>query len=141
MVAPVSAGKSTLFNSLCGYPILPVASKTTSSVPTYITRINEQSRESVTVYGIKKEVSKEDGFTSTRFVKDADTKRTFSAKDISKEMFNELFEYMYYVTHGVCLKDNEYEYMTTVENVAYFMEDTDKADILFNGLDAEKWTI
>ena len=141
VVAPVSAGKSTLFNSLCGYPILPVASKTTSSVPTYITRINEQSRESVTVYGIKKEVSKEDGFTSTRFVKDADTKRTFSAKDISKEMFNELFEYMYFVTHGVCLKDNEYEYMTTVENVAYFMEDTDKADILFNGLDAEKWTI
>ena len=25
VVAPVSAGKSTLFNSLCGYPILPVA--------------------------------------------------------------------------------------------------------------------
>ena len=141
VVAPVSAGKSTLFNALCGYPILPVASKTTSAVPTYITRINEQSRESVTVYRIKKEVSKEDGFTSTRFVKDVDTKRTFSAKDISRDMFNELFDYMYEVTHGVRLKDNEYEYMTTVENVAYFMKDTDKADILFNGLDAEKWTI
>lgn len=141
VVAPVSAGKSTLFNALCGYPILPVASKTTSSVPTYINRINEQSRESVTVYGIKKEASKGDGFTSTRFVKDADTKRTFFAKDISKEMFNELFEYMYFVTHGVCLKDNEYEYMTTVENVAYFMKDTDTADILFNGSDAQKWTI
>lgn len=141
VVAPVSAGKSTLFNALCGYPILPVASKTTSSVPTYITRINEQSRECVTVYGIKKEVSQEDGFTSTRFVKDVDTKRTLSAKDISKDMFNELFEYMYFVTHGVNLKDNEYEYMTTIENVAYFMKDTDKADILFNGLDAHKWTI
>ena len=33
VVAPVSAGKSTLFNAICGYPILPVASKTTSSVP------------------------------------------------------------------------------------------------------------
>lgn len=143
VVAPVSAGKSTLFNALCGYPILPVASKTTSSVPTYITRINEQSRESITVYRIKKEVSQEDedGFTSTLFVKDTDTKRTFSAKDISKDMFNELFEYMYLVTHGVSLKDNEYEYMTTVENVAYFMKNTDKADILFNGLDAQKWTI
>ena len=141
VVAPVSAGKSTLFNAICGYPILPVASKTTSSVPTYITRINEQSRESVTVYGIKKEVSREDGFTSTRFVKDVDTKRTFSAKDISKDMFSELFEYMYYVTHGVSIRDNEYEYMTTVENVAYFMKDPDKADILFNGLDAQKWTI
>lgn len=141
VVAPVSAGKSTLFNALCGYPILPVASKTTSSVPTYITRINERSRECVTVYGIKKEVSQKDGFTSTRFVKDVDTKRTFSAKEISKDMFNELFEYMYFVTHGVSLKNGEYEYMTTVENVAYFMKDTDKADILFNGLDAQKWTI
>ncbi|MCM1569138.1 MAG: dynamin family protein [Roseburia sp.] len=141
VVAPVSAGKSTLFNSLCGYPILPVASKTTSSVPTYITRISEQSRESVTVYGIKKEVSQEDGFTSTRFIKDVHTRRTFSAKDISKDMFNELFEYMYFVTHGVSIKDNEYEYMTTVENVAYFMKDPNKADILFNGLDAQKWTI
>lgn len=141
VVAPVSAGKSTLFNAICGYPILPVASKTTSSVPTYITRISEQSCESVTVYGIKKEVTQKDGFTSTRFVKDVDTKRTFSAKDISKDMFSELFEYMYFVTHGVQIKDNEYEYKTTLENVAYFMENTDKADILFNGLDAEKWTI
>lgn len=141
VVAPVSAGKSTLFNALCGYPILPVASKTTSCVPTYITRVSEQSRESVTVYGIKKEVSQVDGFTSTRFVKDVNTKRTFSAKEISKDMFNELFEYMYFVTHGVSLNTNEYEYMTTVENVAYFMKDTDKADILFNGLDAQKWTI
>ena len=48
---------------------------------------------------------------------------------------------MYFVTHGVSIKDNEYEYMTTVENVAYFMKNTDKADILFNGLDAQKWTI
>lgn len=141
VVAPVSAGKSTLFNALCGYPILPVASKTTSSVPTYITRVNEQSRESVTVYGIKKEVREKDGFTSTRFVKDAETKRTFFAKDISKEMFNDLFDYMYFVTHGVCLKDNAYEYMTTIENVVYFMKETNKADILFNGEDAEKWTI
>lgn len=141
VVAPVSAGKSTLFNALCGYPILPVASKTTSSVPTYITRVNEQAHESITVYGIKKEVSQTDGFTTTRFVKDEDTKRPFSAKDISRDMFSELFEYMYLVTHGVSLKDNEYEYMTTVENVAYFMKDTDKADILFNGNDLEKWTI
>ena len=141
VVAPVSAGKSTLFNAICGYPILPVASKTTSSVPTYITRISEQSCESVTVYGIKKEVTKKDGFTSTRFVKDVATERTFSAKKISKDMFNELFEYMYFVTHGVRIKDNEYEYKTSLENVAYFMKDTDKADILFNGLDAQKWTI
>lgn len=34
VTAPVSAGKSTLFNALCGYPILPVASKTTSAAPT-----------------------------------------------------------------------------------------------------------
>ena len=141
VVAPVSAGKSTLFNALCGYPILPVASKTTSSVPTYITRVNEQSRESVTVYGIKKVVDYKDGFASTRFVRDANTKRTFAAKEISKDMFNELFEYMYFVTHGVSLKDNEYEYKTTVENIAYFMKDASKADILFNGLDAQKWTI
>lgn len=144
VVAPVSAGKSTLFNALCGYPILPVASKTTSAVPTYITRINERSNESVTVYGIKKEVIEENGFTSTQFVKDVDTKQTFSAKDISKDMFNELFDYMYLVTHGVSLNDNEdnkYEYKTTIENVAYFMNNTDKADILFNGLDADKWTI
>ena len=144
VVAPVSAGKSTLFNALCGYPILPVASKTTSAVPTYITRINERSNESVTVYGIKKEVIEENGFTSTRFVKDVDTKQTFSAKDISKDMFNELFDYMYFVTHGVSLNDNEdnkYECKTTIENVAYFMNNTDKADILFNGSDAKKWTI
>lgn len=141
VVAPVSAGKSTLFNALCGYPILPVASKTASSVPTYITRINEQSRESVTVYEIKKEVVRENDFTSTRFVRDLDTRRTFSAKDISKGMFNELFEYMYFVTHGVNLRENEYEYMTTVENIGYFMKNTDKADILFNGLDSQKWTI
>lgn len=141
VVASVSAGKSSLFNSICGYPILPVASKTTSSVPTYITRINDQSQECVTVYGIKKEVDEEDGFTSTRFVKDITTKRTFGAKDISKEMFDELFEYMYFVTHGVKLDDDKYEYMTTIENVAYFMKSVEKTDILFNGLDAQKWTI
>ena len=141
VVAPVSAGKSTLLNALCGYPILPVASKTTSSVPTYINRINEQSRESVTVYKIKKAVSEKDGVTSTKFVKDPDTERTFLANDISKDMFKELFEYMYLVTHGESLNDNEYEYKTTVENVAYFMKDAKKADILFSGMDAEKRTI
>lgn len=141
VVAPVSAGKSTLFNALCGYPILPVASKTTSAVPTYITRINDQSRESVTVYRMKKEVNQNDGFSSTHFVKDIDTKRTIYANDISKDMFNKLFDYMYFVTHGEKLKDNEYEYKTTVENVAYFMKDTETADILFNGADADKWGI
>ena len=143
VVATVSAGKSTLLNALCGYPILPVSSKTTSAVPTYITRVKEQAQESITIYGIKKEVNQKDGFTATRFVKDTSSKRTFSPKDISKEMFNELFEYMYFVTHGVNLEENEYEYeyITTIENVAYFMKSIEKADVLFNGLDAQKWTI
>lgn len=141
VVAPVSAGKSTLFNALCGYPILPVASKTTSSVPTYITRANEQSRECVTVYGIKKVKDKKDDLEHTRFEKDENTKRTFFANDISRDMFKDLFEYMYFVTHGVPLEEDGYEYMTTVENVAYFMKNTDKTDILFYGEDADKWKI
>lgn len=136
VAAPVSAGKSTLFNALCGYPILPVASKTTSAAPTYITRVKEQSQESVTIYGIKKEVVEKDGFTSTRFVRDDTTKKTYYAKDISKDMFDELFEYMYFVTHGTDL-----EYKITIENVAYFMKTASKSDIQFNGIDAEKRTI
>lgn len=136
VVAPVSAGKSTLFNALCGYPILPAASKTTSSVPTYITRVREQSQESVTVYGIKKEVVKKDGFTSTRFVRESATERTYYAKDISREMFEDLFEYMYFVTHGTDL-----EYKTTIENVAYFMKTAEKSDIQFSGIDDQKRTI
>lgn len=139
IAAPVSAGKSTLFNALCGYPILPVASKTTSSVPTYITRIKEQSQESVTVYGLKKEVSQKDA--TTRFVKDATTKRTFFAKDISNQMFSELFEYMYFINHGIKLKNNGYEIKITLENIAYFMKDADKADILWHGCDSQKWTL
>lgn len=137
VVAPVSAGKSTLFNALCGYPILPAASKTTSSVPTYITRVREQARECVTVYGIKKEVIQKDGgFTSTRFVRDTSSSKPYYAGDISSEMFGELFEYMYFVTHGT-----ELEYKTTVENTAYFMKSPEKSDILFNGMDAQKQTI
>ena len=54
VVAPISGGKSTLFNSLCGYPILPVAAKTTSVAPTYVARVNQQSQEKITVYAKKK---------------------------------------------------------------------------------------
>lgn len=137
VVAPVSAGKSTLFNALGGYPILPVASKTTSAAPTYITRVKEQSQESVTVYGIKKEETLgKDGNTSTRFWRDDSTKRTYYAKDISKKMFEELFEYMYFVTHGTDL-----EYKITIENVAYFMKTEEKSDFLFHGEDDQKRTI
>ena len=136
VVAPVSAGKSSLFNSLCGYPILPVASKTTSSSPTYITRVKEQSQEEITVYALKKKIVKTGNLTSIRFERDTVTKKTYFAKDITQEMFQDLFEYMYFVTHG-----SELEYKITVENVAYFMVSEEKSDILFSGMDAEKRTI
>ncbi len=136
IVAEVSAGKSTLFNALCGFPILPVASKTTSSVPTYITRVKNHSQESVTVYGIKKEEVVKDGKTSIRFVRDTETGRTYDTKNITKEMFDELFEYMYFLIHGT-----ELEYRMTIENMAYFMKTPEKADILFHGCDADKRTI
>lgn len=136
VVAPVSGGKSTLFNSLCGYPILPVGTKTTSCSPTYITRVKEQSQEEITVYALKKKIVKTGNLTSICFERDTATKRTYSPQDISPDMYQDLFEYMYFVVHGT-----ELEYKITVENVAYFMVSEEKSDILFNGMDAEKRTI
>ena len=141
VVAPVSAGKSTLFNALCGYPILPAASKTTSAVPTYITRTSEQAQECITVYGLKKVVTEEQGITSTQFVRDTAVKRTYFARDITEGMFEDLFRYMYFVTHGVKHEDNSIEYKTTVENVAYFMKSDEMADVLFNGEDLQKFSV
>lgn len=136
VTAPVSAGKSTLFNALCGYPILPVASKTTSAAPTYISRVPRQSQEGVTVYALKKEVNSIGELTSTHFIRMEETRQSYLASQITNEMFSELLDYMYLATHGSSL-----EYMITLENVAYFMKSPEKTDILLNGDDEQKWTI
>lgn len=137
VAAPVSAGKSTLFNALCGYPILPVASKITSCAPTYITRAKSRNEERVSVYEIKKvEESQKSGLTSMYFVRDEEHKRVFSANDISEKLFKELFDYMYFLVHGSGIK-----YAITIENLGYFMSTPDKANILFNGSDQEKFSL
>ena len=136
VVAPVSAGKSTLFNALCGYPILPAATGVTSSVPTYINHANSHNDECVKVCGLKKVNEKVNGVEYTRFVKSSES-ISFKANDIKEAMFNELFDYMFLVMHG----DEKGNIQTTVENVAYFMQNKEKSNILFCGTDAQKYEL
>lgn len=136
VVAPVSAGKSTLLNSICEYPILPAASGITSSVPTYITRAAARDSESILVYPLKKKVTTINGTSTTNFVWDEQRKKTFKAPDISEPLFNELFEYVFYIMRG-----NGQEYATTIENIAYFMKSTEAVDIEFNGKSTQKMSL
>lgn len=136
VVAPVSAGKSTLLNAICEYPILPAASGITSSVPTYITRADSQDSESISVYPLLKKVTTVNGSSTTSFQRDEQKKRTYKAADISEDLFNELFEYVFYIMRG-----NGQEYATTIENIAYFMNSVDAVDIEFNGKNAQKMSL
>lgn len=129
VVAPVSAGKSTLFNAICEYPILPVASKVTSAVPTYITRAKDHSGEAVAVCPLNKVYNpNEKGEKNIKYVRDEKNKKTYAASDISLGLFKELLAYMRLVMRG-----NGIQFDIIIENIAYFMSSTEAVDIEFFG--------
>lgn len=135
VVAPVSAGKSTLLNAICEYPILPAASNVLSSVPTYIRRAKEHGSEMVTVYPIYK-MSNENDKENEKYVRDERNRKTYAASDISKALFNDLFSYMLLVMRG-----NGTEFGTTIENIVYFMASTEAVDDEWYGWAEDKMSL
>lgn len=137
IVATVSAGKSTLLNVLCEYPILPAASNTTSCAPTYITRAASRADEAVKIRPLKKVESDLNGIKNIEFVHDQVNERVLKADTITETFFNDLLDYMMLVMCG----DGGDEYATTLENVAYFMTSPASADVEFRGSVQEKLAI
>ena len=136
VVAPVSAGKSTLLNALCEYPILPAASTVTSCTPTYITRSASFEDESITVYPLIKMSFKNNNTEFFRFVRDDKSKITFHHNDISPNVFDKLLKYVIYI-----MKGNGSEYLTTIENIAYFMASEESAVVEYFGYDSAKLAV
>ena len=123
VVAPVSAGKSTLLNALCEYPILPAASTVTSCTPTYIARAASAEKECIVVYPLKKIKFKNKDSEFVRFRRDESKRVTYYSKDITKKMFDELLRYTILI-----MKGTGGEFLTTIENIGYFMA-SEKASI------------
>lgn len=136
IVATVSAGKSTLLNVLCEYPILPAASGTTSCAPTYISRVASRSDEAIKIRPLKKVERDLNGVKDIEFVQDLENERLFKADTISETFYNDLLDYMVLVMCG-----NGEEYAQTLENIAYFMDSPENVDVEFWGSDQEKMSI
>lgn len=136
VVAPVSAGKSTLLNALCEYPILPAASTVTSCTPTYITRAASEDKECIVVYPLKKIMFKNNNSEFVRYKRDEKNRTTFFSKDISRAVFDDLLKYTILI-----MKGTGGEYLTTIENIGYFMA-TEQASIAeYFGYDDQKTSL
>lgn len=136
VVAPVSAGKSTLLNALCEYPILPAASTVTSCTPTYITRAASPDKECIVVYPLKKIKFKNKDTEFIRYRRDESNRITFFSKDISKKIFDELLRYTILI-----MKGTGGEYLTTIETIGYFMASEQAAIAEYFGYDGEKTSV
>lgn len=133
VVAPVSAGKSTLLNAICEYPILPTAQTTASAVPTYIQRARNIEEEYIAVYPLKLDnrviLGVNGSVESSRYVKGVG--RVFKAKDIDKSKFNKLLDYLFFLIKGNGTEEEGAK--PVIDNLVYFMKNKDYADTLLGG--------